>query len=85
LRRIRIGGRRVGQLHEWPPTVCHPRSTCRWHIADETDARHICGLPPTFAALEAIRPRTGKVLHYDRYVHPRGHGSASFASVGFYR
>jgi MEMO1 family protein len=62
-----------------------PRSTCRRRIADETDTRNICGLPPTLATLEAIRPRTGKLLHYDRYVHPQGHESVSFASVGFYR
>jgi AmmeMemoRadiSam system protein B len=54
-------------------------------IAEEGDARRICGLPPTYTALEALRPGRGKVLHYDQYVHPRGHESVSFASVGFYR
>jgi len=54
-------------------------------IAAEADARNICGLPPTFATLDAIQPRRGKVLHYDRYVHPHGYESVSFASVGFYR
>jgi AmmeMemoRadiSam system protein B len=54
-------------------------------IADEHDRRRICGLPPTYVTLEAIRPQTGKVLHYDQYVHPRGHESVSFASVAFYR
>jgi AmmeMemoRadiSam system protein B len=54
-------------------------------IAEEGDARRICGLPPTYTLLEAIRPRQGKVLHYDQYVHPKGHESVSFASVGFYR
>jgi AmmeMemoRadiSam system protein B len=54
-------------------------------IADEQDARRICGLPPTYTVLEAARPARGKVLHYDQYVHPRGHESVSFASVAFYR
>lgn len=53
-------------------------------IADEDDRRRICGLPPTYTLLQAIRPRRGKVLHYDQYVDPRGHESVSFASVGFY-
>jgi AmmeMemoRadiSam system protein B len=55
------------------------------HIADEGDARRICGLPPTWTVLEAFRPCRGKVLHYDRYVHPRGDESVSFASMAFYR
>lgn len=54
-------------------------------IAGEADSRRICGLPPTYTLLEAIRPPRGKVLHYDQYVHPRGHESVSFASVAFYR
>ncbi len=54
-------------------------------IAAEGDSRRICGLPPTYTTLEAFRPRQGKVLHYDQYVHPRGHESVSFASVAFYR
>jgi AmmeMemoRadiSam system protein B len=54
-------------------------------IAEENDRRRICGLPPTFTALAAARPRRGKLLHYDQYVHPRGHESVSFASVAFYR
>jgi AmmeMemoRadiSam system protein B len=54
-------------------------------IADEGDSRRICGLPPTYTVLEALRPGSGKVLHYDQYVHPRGHESVSFASVAFYR
>jgi MEMO1 family protein len=54
-------------------------------IAEENDCRRICGLPPTYTLLEAIRPKSGKVLHYDQYVHPRGNESVSFASVAFYR
>jgi AmmeMemoRadiSam system protein B len=53
-------------------------------IADEQDARRICGLPPTYTVLEALRPGRGKVLHYDQYVQPDGFESVSFASVVFY-
>ncbi|MCC6418212.1 MAG: AmmeMemoRadiSam system protein B, partial [Gemmataceae bacterium] len=54
-------------------------------IAAEGDSRNICGLPPTYMVLEAVRPGRGKVMHYDQYVHPRGSESVSFASVTFYR
>jgi AmmeMemoRadiSam system protein B len=54
-------------------------------IADEGDRRRICGLPPTYTALEAARPQHGKLLHYDQYAHPDGLESVSFASVAFYR
>jgi AmmeMemoRadiSam system protein B len=54
-------------------------------IAGEGDCRRICGLPPTYTVLEALRPARGKLLHYDQFVHPRGFESVSFASVAFYR
>jgi AmmeMemoRadiSam system protein B len=54
-------------------------------IAAEGDQRRICGLPPTYTVLEAVRPSGGKLLHYEQYVHPRGAESVSFASAAFYR
>ena len=54
-------------------------------IAAEQDERRICGLPPTYTALEALRPSSGKLLHYDQYAHPDGSESVSFASMAFYR
>jgi AmmeMemoRadiSam system protein B len=54
-------------------------------LAAENDRRRICGFPPTYTVLEAVRPRQGKLLHYDRFVHPRGWESVSFASMAFYR
>ena len=54
-------------------------------IAGERDSRRICGLPPTWTTLAAVRPARGRVLHYDQYVHPTGYESVSFASVAFYR
>jgi MEMO1 family protein len=53
-------------------------------IEQEGDARRICGLPPTYTVLHATKPARGKMLHYGRYVHPRGHESVSFASMAFY-
>lgn len=53
-------------------------------IAEEGDARRICGLPPTWLTLETVRPRSGKVLHYQQFVHPTGHESVSFAAAAFY-
>jgi AmmeMemoRadiSam system protein B len=52
-------------------------------IAAEQDARRICGLPPTYLVLEALRPSRGRLLHYDQYVHPQNVLSVSFASVSF--
>jgi MEMO1 family protein len=52
-------------------------------IAGENDARRICGLPPTYVALEAARPKRGSLLQYGRFVHPEGLESVSFASMGF--
>ncbi|WP_161967568.1 AmmeMemoRadiSam system protein B [Fimbriiglobus ruber] len=53
-------------------------------IAAEGDARRICGLPPTWLTLQALRPRAGRVLHYNQYVHPAGHESVSYAAAAFY-
>jgi AmmeMemoRadiSam system protein B len=53
-------------------------------IAEEGDERRICGFPPTWLALTAARPKAGRVLRYDRYVHPAGHESVSFAAAAFY-
>lgn len=53
-------------------------------VADDGDARNVCGLSPTFTFLEAARPTRGKLMHYDQYVDPDARESVSFASVGFY-
>jgi MEMO1 family protein len=54
-------------------------------IAEEQDERRICGLPPTYVTLSAIRPSSGKLLHYGRFVNPEGYESVSFASMSFHR
>lgn len=53
-------------------------------IAAERDERRICGLPPTWLTLDVVKPRAGRVLHYQQYVHPHGHESVSFAAAAFY-
>ena len=53
-------------------------------IAAEKDRRRICGLPPTYLTLATIRPRHGRVLNYQQFVHPDGHESVSFAAAAFY-
>jgi AmmeMemoRadiSam system protein B len=52
-------------------------------IARERDERNICGFPPTYLVLEALRPRAGRLLHQSRYVDPHGHASVSWAAVAF--
>jgi AmmeMemoRadiSam system protein B len=54
-------------------------------VADEQDARAICGYPPAFTVLRAAQPACGNQLCYDRYVHSRRLESVSFASMAFYR
>ncbi|MFO0798718.1 MAG: AmmeMemoRadiSam system protein B [Gemmataceae bacterium] len=53
-------------------------------IAAEGDERRICGLPPTYLTLAAARPTTGRVLHYQQFVDPKGRESVSFAAAAFY-
>lgn len=50
-------------------------------VAEERDARRICGLSPTIVALEVVKPTNGRVTHYQQFVHPQGFESVSFASA----
>ena len=52
-------------------------------IAGERDARRVCGFPPTWLTLAALRPRRGRTLHYQQYVAPDGFESVSFAAAVF--
>jgi AmmeMemoRadiSam system protein B len=54
-------------------------------VAEEGDARRICGLSPTWTVLAAAQPSRGRTLHYAQYVQPDHNLSVSFASVAFYR
>ncbi len=54
------------------------------HVAARQDRSRICGLSPTYAMLEAMRPRRGEVLTYGQAVEPDGTSCVSFGSVAFY-
>jgi len=54
-------------------------------VAEESDARRICGLSPTWTVLAAAQPSRGRALNYAQYVQPDHNLSVSFASVAFYR
>ncbi len=54
------------------------------HIAAEKNTRRICGLSPAWLTLDVTRPKGGKVLHYQQYIHPQGNESVSFAAAAFY-
>jgi AmmeMemoRadiSam system protein B len=54
-------------------------------VAEEGDARRICGLSPTWLVLEAAKPSRGRTLNYAQYVQPDHDLSVSFASVAFDR
>jgi MEMO1 family protein len=53
------------------------------HVADERDARRICGLPPTYLTLSVLGPTRGSPLHYQQFVHPEGFESVSFTAMAF--
>lgn len=52
-------------------------------IAAEQDARRICGLPPTYVAMNVLGTCRPQVLAYEQYIHPQRTESVSFASVAF--
>ena len=52
-------------------------------IHGEQNARRVCGFPPTWLTLTALRPKRGRALHYQQYVEPGGHESVSFAAAVF--
>src|SRR5262249_28221122 len=55
-------------------------------VAEEQDARRICGLPPTWLTLTTVQPSHGRLLKYDQYVdRDEGFESVSFASMAFDR
>jgi AmmeMemoRadiSam system protein B len=53
-------------------------------IAQEHNARRICGLSPVWLTLQVTLPSLGQTLHYQQYVHPEGYESVSFAAAAFY-
>lgn len=93
-------GRRFGDTQRLTPAMLEEQSqddqallaaACRadvegffQHVANQQDRRRICGLSPTYAMLQAMRPERGELLTYGQAVEPDGSSCVSFGSVAFY-
>jgi AmmeMemoRadiSam system protein B len=53
-------------------------------IAGVNDCRRICGLPPVYSMLEAVRPRRGEVLDYRQWHEKETESAVTFASLAYY-
>ena len=51
-------------------------------VASDGDRRHICGLPPIYAALRVLRGHRGRLLRYGQWPDPNG--TVSFAALALY-
>jgi len=54
------------------------------HVAAEGDRSRICGLSPTYALLEILKPKRGELLKYGQAVEQDATSCVSFASMAFY-
>jgi AmmeMemoRadiSam system protein B len=54
-------------------------------IAANEDARRICGLPPLYTMLEALKPLKAEVLKYDQWNEKERESAVTYASVAFYK
>jgi hypothetical protein len=55
------------------------------HVAEDLDARRVCGLGPLYSALRAMpRGARGERLHYDQCVDPEDGSIVSHASLAFF-
>ncbi len=54
-------------------------------IAAVSDHRRICGLPPVYSMLEAVKPLRGSVLDYRQWSERETESAVTFASLAFYR
>ncbi len=52
-------------------------------IREEGDSRHICGLPPIYALVEALGGEKGRLIHYDRWFDPQEGSAVTFAGMAF--
>ena len=55
-----------------------------WAWATSLDSFWRSASFPMWLTLAAARPTTGRVLHYQQFVHPEGFESVSFAAAAFY-
>jgi AmmeMemoRadiSam system protein B len=51
-------------------------------VANDGDRRHICGLPPIYAALRILGPTQGRLLRYSQWPDPNG--TVTFAALALY-
>ncbi|HYF01749.1 MAG TPA: AmmeMemoRadiSam system protein B [Patescibacteria group bacterium] len=54
-------------------------------IAAIGDERRICGLPPLYTMLEALKPSKAEVLQYKQWNEKETESAVTFASVAFYK
>lgn len=53
-------------------------------IMIEADARHVCGLPPIYMALESMpKGSKGELVCYDKWIDESGNGAVTFAGAVF--
>lgn len=53
-------------------------------IAEVGDRRRICGLPPVYSMLEAVRPRRGELLQYRQWHEQETESAVTYASLAYY-
>lgn len=53
-------------------------------IAGVGDCRRICGLPPVYSMLEAVRPRRGEVLDYRQWHERETESAVTYASLAYF-
>ncbi len=53
-----------------------------WAVAKDGDRRHVCGLPPIFAALRLVGAQRGRLLRYGQWPDPNG--TVTFAALALY-
>jgi AmmeMemoRadiSam system protein B len=53
-------------------------------IVAEGDARNICGLPPIYTLLAALRPEEGRLLHYGQAPVPGSPSAVTYAAMALY-
>jgi predicted class III extradiol MEMO1 family dioxygenase len=51
-------------------------------VAKDGDRRHICGLPPIYAALRVLGRSRGRLLRYGQWADPNG--TVTFAALALY-
>ena len=53
------------------------------HVADQSDATHVCGLACIYNMIRLLDGEAGRVLAYDQWVDENGQGMVTFAGLRF--